>query len=109
MPIRKAGAAEPPQPAADPTTATSAATALARIAHDPDGALADRDGLRARSDGDRVDHASGRRIDPRDVMPDRARDPDAPLADRHADRSPADGDAPDDMHRARVDLHEAVA
>src|SRR4051812_39329305 len=109
MPIRNAGAEDPPQPAANPTTAKSAAMALARIAHDPDGAVADRDGLRARTDGDRVDNASGRRIDPRDVVADRARDPHAALAHRPADRSAADGDAPDHPPRARVDLHDAVA
>src|SRR3954453_12758013 len=111
MPIVNAVGLEPPQPltSTERTQPTATTRALARIAHDPDALVADRDRLRARSHRDGVDDPSGRRVDSGDAVVDRPGHPDAVRAHGDTTGAAPDRNAPHDPIRVRVDLHEPVA
>src|SRR5260221_12101539 len=111
MPIVNGRAFVLPQPATstDTTHPSVTATALARIARNPDAPVADRDRLRARIHPDGADDPARRSVDSGDGMVDRPGHPDAARADGDTTRAAADWNAPHDPIRDRVDFDKPVA
>src|ERR1043166_6265984 len=93
IPIRNGAIVEPPQAVASTSTEpTSAAAALARIAHDLDGALTERDRVRARGDVQGRDRAVRPRVDARDRVADRSGHPEGAASERDSGGSLSDRD-----------------
>src|SRR5262245_13311897 len=93
MPMRSGSASELPQPTASAAPQASTASALARIAHDPDGAVTDRDRLWTRIHAYDAYDAAGRRVHACDGVVDRPGHPHAAGADCDTSSPAADRDA----------------